>query len=125
MTELLYLACPYSHPDPEVRRQRFHTANKAAALLIAHGYSVFSPISHSHPIAEDSNLNPNDPDLWTRIDLDILQHCTRLLVLKLPGCDESFGIVRETQFASSHNIPIAFVNPETLISDVQGLFSEN
>lgn len=49
---LTYLACPYSHPDRDVRQRRFDQVNAAAAWLILNEQMVFSPISHSHPISE-------------------------------------------------------------------------
>ena len=50
---IIYLAAPYSHPDPGVRERRFRAINRAAAALIAEGRIVFSPISMSHPIEPD------------------------------------------------------------------------
>ena len=44
--ELIYLAAPYSHPDPWVRQDRAGRITEAAARLIADGWAVFSPISH-------------------------------------------------------------------------------
>ena len=55
----IYLAGPYSHPDPTVRAIRFHKLNDKAAELLRAGNLVFSPISHSHPIAEQCEL-PKD-----------------------------------------------------------------
>ncbi len=48
---MIYLASPYSHPDARVRQRRFEEACQAAAAITRAGLSVFSPISHSHPIA--------------------------------------------------------------------------
>jgi len=47
---LIYLASPFSHPDPAVREQRFEAACRAAADLIRQGKSIFSPIAHSYGI---------------------------------------------------------------------------
>ncbi|MDR0327893.1 MAG: DUF1937 family protein, partial [Planctomycetaceae bacterium] len=49
---LLYLCCPYSHPNPTVREDRFRTACRASAILMKSDIVVFSPLSHSVPIAE-------------------------------------------------------------------------
>ncbi len=48
---MIYLASPYSHPDPAVREQRFRAACRAAAELIRAGHVVISPVVHGHPMA--------------------------------------------------------------------------
>lgn len=52
MKKKIYLCHPYSHPDPAVRRQRFESANDLAGRLMRSGFVVFSPLSHSVPIAD-------------------------------------------------------------------------
>jgi hypothetical protein len=47
---VIYLASPYSHPNPAVREQRFQAACQAAAALLRSGQAVFAPIVHSHPL---------------------------------------------------------------------------
>ncbi len=49
---MIYLASPYSHPDAVVREYRFRAACQAAASVMRSGQHVFSPIAHSHAIAE-------------------------------------------------------------------------
>ena len=53
---MIYLACPYSHPDNNVREHRFKMANRAAAKLMGEGHIIYSPISHTHPIAVEGDL---------------------------------------------------------------------
>ena len=45
---MIYLASPYSHPDPSVREQRFQNACRIAAELMRSGRIVYSPVAHSH-----------------------------------------------------------------------------
>ena len=40
---MIYLASPYSHPDPAVREERFREACRAAAKLISLGRIVSRP----------------------------------------------------------------------------------
>lgn len=47
---MIYLASPYTHPDPAVRQRRFDAACRAAAQMIRAGSMVFSPVVHSHPL---------------------------------------------------------------------------
>lgn len=71
---LVYLACPYSHWDFAVSESRFLEVNWAAAKLMAAGEHVFSPISHTHPIAMAGAL-PTDWGYWQAYDRAILAFC--------------------------------------------------
>jgi len=54
---LIYLACPYSHDNPEVRRFRHQTVNQVALKLHREGHFVYSPLTHNLPlIAKQYNL---------------------------------------------------------------------
>lgn len=53
---MIYLASPYSHADPAVQRHRYKEAQRATAEMMIEGRVVFSPIAHSHPIAERFDL---------------------------------------------------------------------
>ena len=57
--ELVYLAVPYTHEDPEIREKRFKAVSKVAGKLLNEGEMIFSPISHCHPIALECSL-PKD-----------------------------------------------------------------
>jgi hypothetical protein len=107
---LVYLAVPYSDPDPAVREQRFEQANAAAAVLMGSGIHIFSPISHTHPIAKAGNL-PLGWDFWEGYDRDILQTCAALVVLMLPGWEKSTGVGGEIRIARELEIPVFYVPP--------------
>ena len=74
---MIYLACPYTHPDADIRAFRFEKANQAAAKLMWEGKFVYSPISHTHPIALAGNL-PLDWAYWQSLDefyIRIMRQC--------------------------------------------------
>ena len=105
---LVYLACPYSHHDPAVRLQRFEAANKAAAKLMSEGIMIFSPISHTHPIALAGCL-PLGWEFWRAYDRAFLGHSHKIIVLKLDGWRESVGIKGELEIATELGITIEFM----------------
>jgi hypothetical protein len=107
--DLIYLACPYSSPDPAVREQRFHAVNRAAARLMEQGDLIFSPISHSHPIAIDGGL-PKDWGFWERYDRAILGCCRTLIVLCLPGWEQSVGVQAEIKIAKELGLDIEYIS---------------
>ena len=102
----IYLACPYSHPEVQIRLWRVLQANKKAAELMEAGNLVFSPLSHSHSISEYCNVDPTDHDFWLRQDLWILDICDEMYILCLPGWSESKGIDTEIKHAESMGIKI-------------------
>lgn len=111
MSRLIYLACPYSHPDPAVRRARFDAANLCAATLMRAGVFVFSPISHTHPIAEVGDL-PLSWDFWEPYDRLMIAACGALYVLTLDGWRESRGVSAEIAIARELGLSISYLEPE-------------
>jgi hypothetical protein len=109
---LVYLACPYSHPDRQVRLQRFWQANVAAAALMTKRHElVFSPISHTHPIATDACL-PLGWEFWERYDRAVLSVCHKVYVLALEGWEQSKGGTAELEIARQMGIPIEILDGE-------------
>ena len=102
---LVYLAVPYSSPDPAVREHRFHLVNQAAAALMRQGIHVFSPISHTHPILTEGEL-PTGFDYWEEYDRAMLGACCALVVLAIEGWNRSVGVAREIEIAKEMGLPI-------------------
>jgi hypothetical protein len=109
-TSLVYLASPYSHPDPRVREGRFQSVCQAAAHLMKEGIHVFSPIAHTHPISLAGKL-PGDWEYWRAYDEVVLSACGALVVLKLDKWEESKGIQGEVGIAERLLLPTHYVDP--------------
>jgi hypothetical protein len=107
---LIYLATPYSDPDPAVITARFESAARAAGKLLAEGKFVFSPISHCHPIKNQCDL-PNTWEFWGRFDRYMLGLCGKVVVVKMPGWDKSVGVAAEIEFAREFDIPVEYMEP--------------
>lgn len=108
--ELVYLACPYSHKDKSIEEARFQAVNKVAAKLMAEGKFIFSPISHSHPIALAGKL-PGDWKFWEGYDRRVLASCDRIIVLCLEGWRTSTGVQAEIKIGDEFGIPIEYLAP--------------
>lgn len=108
MKEITYLAIPYTW-NPE---KSFEIANKVAARLIIDGHVVFSPISHSHPIAVQMTPSAKtDYNLWMQQDLPVLSKCSEMVLVHIGEhgyklIAESRGCQSEINFAISNKIPI-------------------
>jgi len=93
---MIYLATPYSSDDPAVMRHRYNVVTKVAAELMKRGEMVFSPITHSHPIAQHLNKETAvDWKAWERFDTKLLKCCSELCVLMLPGWKESITYIND------------------------------
>lgn len=107
----IYLATPYSDPSPEVRELRFLEINIVAAKLIALGHTVFSPISHSHPIALAGDL-PLGHRYWGKSDRSFLDWADELWVYLAPGWSSSKGLLVEVKYAKTRNLPVRYLDKE-------------
>lgn len=107
---MIYLASPYSHPDPAVREERYRAACQAAAALLLAGQPVCSPIVHSHPLVAYGV--PTGWVFWSRFDRALLARCDEVLVLMLDGWQESVGVQAEIRIARELGKPVRYLAPE-------------
>lgn len=107
---MIYLASPYSHPEPTVRQARYEAALAYSNFAFATGRLIFSPIVYGHPFAEAFDT-PTTHDHWAGFNEEILRMCSLLTVLKLPGWHESVGVNAEMELAWAINVPVTFAEP--------------
>lgn len=93
MTNIVYLAVPYSSPLPHVEELRFEAANRAAAILEQHGFVVYSPISMTRPMVKYGI--GSSWTAWERHNRAFLEVCSAMVILMLPGVYESQGVAAE------------------------------
>ncbi len=106
---MIYVASPYSHPDAAVRTARYDAARRHAAQLVRDGRLAYSPIVHSHPLAELGL--PGDWSYWAEHNRRMLAACDAVVVLALPGWQESRGVAAEVAIASELGLPVRFEAP--------------
>lgn len=104
-----YLASPYSHPDPKVRQERFEAACKAAAELMKMGKKVFAPIAYTHPL--EAHTGEQSHDWWMSQDYPFLMVANELIVLMLPGWEQSKGVAEEVRFFKLTGRPVNYMEP--------------
>jgi hypothetical protein len=97
MKKLIYIAGPYTHPDPV---ENTHRAIKKGDEFIARGYSVFIP----HLTLLWHIVTPRPAQFWYDYTLEILAHCD--VLYRMLG--ESYGADMEVEFAKKNNIPIIY-----------------
>jgi len=113
----IYLAIPYT-ALPEVS---FEVANIISARLMnTHGHIVFSPISHTHPIALAGSL-PTGWDYWKKFDETFIEWAEALYVVHInshKGIDyeaselvrASHGVTGEIGIANNLGKPVHIVH---------------
>lgn len=107
----VYIASPYSHSDRKIRTQRYYAAMEYTAKLLNDGIHCFSPIVHSHALAQDHDL-PLESDFWREWNYSMLEHASELRVLMMDGWSESKGVDDEITRAQELGIAVTLVTVE-------------
>ena len=105
-----YVATPYSKYQGG-RESAHRDACAQTALLIKAGVPVYSPIAMTHPIAVHSDLDPLDHELWLEADRPMMRAAKGLIVCKLQGWDESYGVEDEIKYFRDAGKPIVYMEP--------------
>jgi hypothetical protein len=94
MSKKVYLAIPYSF-NPELSHR---VANFSASRLMEVGDIVFSPISHSHLIAD--HLRPEtrfDHEFWMKQDLPLLAWADEVVVINIGDNEEGMKLIKQSR----------------------------
>lgn len=105
-----YLASPYSHERNVVVQERYRLTLRATAWLLQRKVWVYSPIAHNHALTETVAL-PTDAAYWQRYNECMMGSAGELIVLGIPGWDESKGVAGEIAFARLHLMRSRFLHP--------------
>lgn len=103
----IYIASPYSHPDAEVRHERYSAAQRYLVHLLQERRWAFSPIVHCHDAAMKYDL-PRDHEFWLDFDAVLLRRASEMHILCIEGWQESKGIAHERLFARMLELPVRY-----------------
>jgi hypothetical protein len=96
-SKLVYLAAPYSDPDPAVIEQRMRTICEIDAHLVAAGIYTVTPLS-KHFILGFRDL-PGNWAYWGDYCRALLPRCDAMILIPLPGWESSSGVRGELDIA--------------------------
>lgn len=113
-SRLYYLATPYSKYKDGIEAA-FAAAAELAARLLRNGVCVYSPIAHTHPIAVHGKLDPFDHSIWMPFDEHLMRVCDGLLVAKMAGWDQSYGVDFEIKWFMAAAKPVLYLHPGSLV----------
>ena len=106
----IYLACPYTHPDPGVQLERVELASIVAARAMLNGFAVYSPITHGHVVAQHLPRSADTGhEFWMDQCLPMVAKARVLIVLPMAGWRKSRGVADEMAFALERGIPIGMI----------------
>lgn len=111
---LIYIACPYSHPNPEIKNKRREIATQVAGELFAQGKLVYSPLTHVVPLFESQGKTAS----WAtamRLDKALISRCQEMLVITIPGWEESVGVTEEIEYAQELGLKVSYFEPSAEI----------
>jgi hypothetical protein len=104
-----YLASPYSHKDPLVREERYLQNVRAYRYLFETEQVVlYSPIIHFHELAKLIEL-PKGWEYWRVVNEVMLRSSGGLIILQLPGWEDSIGLMCERELAQKMDKPIRYL----------------
>jgi hypothetical protein len=110
---MIYLASPYSDPDPAVRKRRHQAARDAVHRLTDREHIVFSPIDVSCEMLMHTRF-AYDAAFWYEWSMDFLRASSAVWVLTIDGWRESRGVPLEIKEAMHLGILIRYLDPNTL-----------
>lgn len=110
MRGFIYLASPYSRYSGGTENA-FREAAEATAALIGAGHKVFSPIVHSHIVAQAGNFDPLDCAMWLEQDAPFMEAAAGIVVLMLDGWQDSVGVKHEINRFAEMGKPIVLMVP--------------
>lgn len=91
----------------------YKEAARITGNLLKRGYDVFSPIVHSHPLAFYGDIDPLDHKFWMAVDAPFMAGCDALIVVTMPGWNESDGVAAEIFEFKKRGKPIFYCDPAT------------
>src|SRR5690349_3193682 len=122
-----YVATPYSK-YPHGLEAAFHEACRVTAKLLRDGERVYCPIAHTHPVATAGDIDPLDHELWLAADRPLMDAATGLIVVKMPGWQDSRGVAAEIEVFRAAGKRIRYFDwsvtaPETILEEAQRITS--
>ena len=110
---LVYIASPYTL-FPAGQDAAFQEAAMITARLMTIGVKCFSPITHSHPIAQYGCIDALDHDFWLDADVPFMEAADACCVAMLESWEASDGIAREMDFFHYSRKPVWMLDPASL-----------
>ena len=112
MKELVYLSAPYSDKNQDIVESRIATFCEIDAILCDKNIYTVSPL-YKHLLFNYATL-PSDWNYWKTYCETLILKCDKMIVIMLPGWEESVGVKGEIEFCKNNIIPIEYIDPNDI-----------
>lgn len=112
----IYLASPYSHQSKVVMSNREYEINYILGKLYwKYHVAIIPPILISAKIKEIIGNEIGDSfKEWSEVDYAYILGCDAVWVAKMDCWEDSIGVTAEIKFAKQNNIPVKYIDTQTL-----------
>ena len=86
----------------------------ASRFYLRYAVSVFSPISNCYGMCHHGDLPITGNQFWHEFNYPFVKACGALVIAKMDGWDESFGVADERNSFRAAEKPIYYMDVETL-----------
>jgi len=107
---MIYIASPFTHPDPLVMKHRRDAVFLYAAELTRRGVLCFSPIVYGYPFFAEYDFPPAFGH-WQMLNDHLIGASNGVHVLQLKGWEASLGVSHEIARATRLGLPIEYIQP--------------
>jgi len=118
MSVMEYLGLPYSDDNEEVENYRAAVSDYIFAELSKQGRVIYAPISSCHSIAKKYGL-PTNFEFWEKMCFAFVGASCKLIVIMLPGWENSKGLTAEIKLAKELNIEIELLDPTPYLKKME------
>lgn len=112
---MIYIASPYSDPDPQVRRLRYEAVFAYSRMLFLQDHVNFSPIVYGHQYATRESF-PYDAAFWWEFNKQMLAASTSVDILMLDGWQGSCGVNKELRLAKELELTVNYATPDGVLT---------
>ena len=107
MDEIIYVLCPYTHPNRAIRQWRVDTCAMYCAALRMAGKHPYAPIVECHPVEGFMPGDRGAVEHWAEYNRMMLRRSSEARLLPLWGYEKSRGITLEVDQIKLLNIPFS------------------
>ena len=108
--KLYYLASPYSHDNTFIKQFRYEAVIYTGSMLTKMGHTLIEPIAMCHEQSLRHEL-PGGYAFWKARDRNFISISDGIIVLTLPGWDDSVGVLDEIEWAKELGIEVHYLDP--------------
>lgn len=114
--KVVYIASPFSHSLLKVMKlRRKRIAQVAAKLHLQFPHAFILPITQSACMKDWEPTLGESFKYWKDRDLKFISRSDEVWVVMMDGWEESVGVQAEIKYATRNNIPVSYINPDSLV----------